>query len=127
MPETVASTASLWAFLPIGYALTVLIETPVLLVGLSPRHSTSLRLGCGLWLTACTYPMVVLVFPLLIWHTFGEGWYILVAETFAPLAECILFRQLLRSRPQNLQATRRDYAVITAANLASFLTGEYLF
>lgn len=84
-----ASTTSLWAFLPIGYALTVLIETPILLTGLAPGHSTKLRLGCGLWLTACTYPMVVLVFPLLIWDPFGEGWYILVAETFAPLAECL--------------------------------------
>ena len=110
-------TASLWAFLPIGYLLTVLIETPVLLIGLSPRHSTSRRVAAGLWLTACTYPMVVLVFPILIQGAAGRGWYLLVAETFAPLAECLLFRQLLISRPAASRATRRDYAVITLANL----------
>lgn len=121
------STASLWAFLPVGYALTVLIETPVLLIGLAPRHSIPRRLGMGLWLTACTYPIVVLVLPILVWNTLGEGWYIFTAELFAPLAECLLFGQLLRHQPPHLQATRRDYACIVLANLASFLTGEWIF
>jgi len=41
-----------WAFLPVGYLFSVLIETPVLLVGLSPRHPYGRRLFAGLWLTA---------------------------------------------------------------------------
>ena len=53
----------LWAFLPIGYLFTIAIETPVLLVGLSRKVTLKQRLCCGIWLTACTYPIVVLVLP----------------------------------------------------------------
>ena len=48
--------------------------------------------------------------------------YLAVAETFAPVAEVLLFRYLnsqsLLARPD------RDAAVIVMANLASFLLGE---
>ncbi len=42
-------TAVLWASLPAGYLFSVLVETPVLLLGLSPRHPVGRRLGraCG--------------------------------------------------------------------------------
>src|SRR5215210_4740072 len=83
-------TEDLWRFLPIGYLLTVAVETPVLLLLLSPRHPTRRRLFAGLWLTACTYPVVVLVLPVL----FGgapRAAYLAVAEVFAPAAECALF------------------------------------
>src|SRR5438309_6810655 len=79
---------NVWLFLPVGYLVTILIETPVLLVGLSARHPLRRRLFAGLWLTACTYPVVVLVLPLLI---ASRGPYLLAAETFAPVAECALF------------------------------------
>ena len=39
--------AELWAFLPWGYLLSVVLETPVLLAGLSPRHSLGRRVFCG--------------------------------------------------------------------------------
>lgn len=39
--------AALWRFLPWGYLLTVALELPVLLVGLSPRHSQRDRLVAG--------------------------------------------------------------------------------
>jgi hypothetical protein len=55
----------LWSFLPLGFLITVLIETPILLIGLSPRHSLRRRLAAGVWLTACSYPVVILVFPLI--------------------------------------------------------------
>jgi hypothetical protein len=58
------SPAELWRFLPLGYLFTILIETPVLLIGLSRRHSIRQRLFAGVWLTACTYPIVVLVMPI---------------------------------------------------------------
>jgi hypothetical protein len=32
------------------------IETPILLVGLSPKVSFKQKLWCGAWLNACTYP-----------------------------------------------------------------------
>src|SRR3712207_3950792 len=83
-------TARLWHFLPLGYLLTVAIETPVLLLGLSPRRPTRRRLLAGLWLTACTYPVVVLVLPV-VFGGASRAAYILTAEVFAPAAECALF------------------------------------
>ena len=59
------SPNELWRFLPLGYLLTILIETPILLIGLSGRHPFRRKLFAGVWLTACTYPIVVLVLPLL--------------------------------------------------------------
>jgi hypothetical protein len=53
----------LWYYLAVGYALSVLIETPILLVGLSARHPLGRRLFAGPWLAACTYPIVILVLP----------------------------------------------------------------
>ena len=113
------SPLELWRFLPIGYLFTIAIETPILFFGLSAPHSKKRRIFAGIWLTACTYPIVVLVLPLL----FSERWlFILVGEIFAPLAECALF-WLAFGR----EARWRDFAVIVIANLASFLLGEVIF
>jgi hypothetical protein len=96
----------------------------VLLVGLSPRHSLGRRLFAGMWLTACTYPVVVLVLPPLL--GFGTV-YLVVAETFAPVAECALFWAAFGSREEAWRPSMwRDFAVITLANLASFGFGEVL-
>lgn len=115
----------LWAFLPWGYLLTILLETPVLLLGLSRVHSLKRRFLSGLWLTAATYPIVVLVLPILVWKPYGRWPYLIIAETFAPLAECALFLLAYAgtagwSRGNQL----RDMLVITAANLWSFLAFE---
>src|ERR1700704_4792949 len=80
----------LWRFFPLGYLFSILIETPILLIGLSRRRSIKRRLFAGVWLTACTYPIVVLVLPLLFANA-SRVMYLIVAETFAPVAECILF------------------------------------
>jgi len=122
--------AALWAFLPKGYLLTVALETPVLLLGLSRRHPVGRRLFAGLWLTACTYPVVVLVLPILIPPSRSLAAYLLVAETFAPGAECALFAAAFHGaepgsgqRPDR-QSRWRDFAAITLANLFSFGLGE---
>ena len=116
----------LWLFLPVGYLTTILIETPVLLAGLSPKLSFKRKLLCGVWLTACTYPVVVLVLPaLLLEHS--RVLYLAVAETFAPVAECALFWLVFRGR--HLLAGNdwaRCFAAIVLANLASFGIGEIL-
>ncbi len=117
----------LWAFLPIGYVVTVLIETPVLLVGLSKSFLLRERLFAGLWLTAVTYPIVILVLPLIIGTRFGEAAYLGVAETFAPVAECLLFRAAFRDRGPLNRSWLRDFAAITVANLLSFAVGYALF
>jgi hypothetical protein len=121
--------AQLWAFLPMGYLLTVLLETPVLLLGLSRPHSFARRMYCGFMLTACTYPIVVLVMPLVLMPHFSYATYVGVAEVFAPAAECAIFyflvdRHELKLRPMQLA---QDMAAIVAANLISWLVGARLF
>ena len=58
------SSSELWRFFPLGYLFSILLETPILIIGLSKRHSIKRRLFAGVWLTSCTYPIVVLVLPL---------------------------------------------------------------
>lgn len=112
--------SSVWTFLLIGYALTVLIETPILLVGLGRQHERKRRILAGLWLTACTYPMVILFFPQWLHPGTQRLSYLTVAEVFAPVAECLLFWLAF----QPLVNARRDMLCITLANLASFGLGE---
>ena len=119
-------STELWRFLPIGYLFTIAIETPILLIGLSQRHTWRRRLFAGIWLTGCTYPIVTLVLPLVF-----EGrprWVFLsVAEVFAPVAECMLFWLAFGTRQETGKRSMwQDLAVIVVANLASFVAGELL-
>ena len=120
------SPSDLWHFFPLGYFFSILIETPILLIGLSQRHSLKRRLFAGIWLTACTYPIVVLVLPLALANV-SRAMYLVVAETFAPVAECVLFWLAYGEAEQVGKASMwRDFGAITFANLASFLGGEVL-
>lgn len=125
--------AELWRFLPIGYLFSIAIETPVLVVGLSARHSMKVRIFSGFWLTACTYPIVVLVMPLAVdllmprgsSPTLVRAVYLTIAETFAPVAECALFWLAFGSKEEwGKRSMWRDLITITLANLASFGAGE---
>ena len=120
------SPTELWRFLSFGYLLSILIETPVLLLGLSQRHPLRRRLLAGVWLTACTYPIVTLVLPL-IFVDRSRNVYLIVAETFAPVAECVLFWLAFGNTVEVGKASMwRDFAAIVVANLASFIGGEVL-
>jgi hypothetical protein len=124
--RTTSRPQDLWLFLPLGYLFTVAIETPVLLIGLSNKFSFKERFFAGLWLTACTYPVVVLVLPTL-FASSPRNLYLLVAETFAPVAECFLFWLVFQDRLRSdTLAKLRSFAVITLANLLSFAFGELL-
>lgn len=115
-------TEFLWRFLPLGYLFTVAVETPILWLMLSRIHPARRRLAAGLWLTACTYPVVILVMPIVI--GVEPRWlYLLVAETFAPAAECALFWAAFRGQAP---VTARDMGAIVLANLASFGFGELI-
>lgn len=124
----------------VGYLITVAVEGPVLVALLSRRHVLRVRLFSAVWLSACTYPVVWLVLPP--WFDLpAERWrYLLVAETFAPVAECAIFWYAF-IRPIPLRAAEagdgvrpapdraamwRDCAVIALANLCSFGLGEVL-
>lgn len=115
------SPSELWRFLPLGYLFTIAIEIPILFFGLSAHHSKIRKVVAGIWLTACTYPIVTLVLPLMLVNE-SRAFYLLIAETFAPVAECALF-WLAFGR----EARWRDFAAIVIANLASFLLGEIVF
>ena len=116
----------LWWFLPVGYLLTILIETPILVVGLPSKLTVHQKLLCGVWLTACTYPIVVLVLPT-IFFGMPRWQYLTVAEIFAPVAECVIFWFAFRSK-KLLQGVDwvRSFVAIVVANLASFGLGEVM-
>ncbi|MGH7227202.1 MAG: hypothetical protein ACRELF_28635, partial [Gemmataceae bacterium] len=106
---------------------SISIETPILLAGLSLRHSWKRRLFAGVWLTACTYPIVRLVLPSCIDPDEHRRLYLAVAETFAPVAECALFWTAFGTRAEwGRRSMIRDFLVIVLANLASFGGGELL-
>ncbi len=116
----------LWLFFPIGYLTTILIETPILIFGLSPKLSFKQRIFCGIWLTLCTYPIVVLVLPNIL-GSISWTLYIIVAEIFAPLAECIIFWFMFKGKVQFVKSDWiRCFIAIIVANLASFGIGEIL-
>ena len=118
-----------WHFLIVGYILTVTVETPILMVKLSPRHPLKHRLFAGIWVNACSYPIVVLVLhPLLIRELqCSRGVYLAVAETFAPVSECVLFWLAFGSRQEfGKRSMWWDFAAITVANLVSFGVGELI-
>jgi hypothetical protein len=117
--------AERWLSFLIGYLASIAVETPVLLIGLSPRHPLSRRLFCGVWLTACTYPVVALVLPEMFDPDRQRWLYLLVAETFAPATECALFWAAFGQRSERWRLSMwRDLGVVVLANLASFGVGE---
>jgi len=118
--------SELWWFLPIGYLLTIAVETPILIAGLSSSHSLRRRFFAGFWLTACTYPIVILVLPLLL-SNYSRRTFLMVAEVFAPVVECLLFWLAFDWRSSATQKeVARDFIAIVIANLASFGVGEIL-
>ncbi|HEV8368484.1 MAG TPA: hypothetical protein VGQ39_11090 [Pyrinomonadaceae bacterium] len=120
------SPSELWRFFPIGYLVTIAIEAPILVVGLSSRHSLRRRLFAGAWLTGCTYPIVTFVVPLML-ATQSRRLLLLIAEVFAPVAECMLFWLAFGSSAESgRKDIWRDFLTIVVANLASFAVGEML-
>jgi hypothetical protein len=111
----------------IGYLITISIETVILVLLLSRRHSMRVRLFSGIWLSACTIPVVWLVLPSLFEPT--DRWrFLLVAEALAPISECTIFWfGFISSREKSRWATVRDFVAIATANLCSFGFGEMLF
>jgi hypothetical protein len=118
------TTHQLLLWVPIGYLFSICVETPVLLLCLSRRHPLRHRLYAGIWLTACTYPIVVLVMYPWLMPT-SEALYLWVAETFAPGAECLLFWLAFGKREElGTDSFKCDMLAVVLANLASFGLGE---
>jgi hypothetical protein len=109
-----------------GYLLGVAVEAPLLVAGLSRRHSLRRRAAAGVWLTGCTYPIVALVLPTLFAPTGSGLAYLVGAETFAPLAECGLFTLAFGRGEGGRGPFVRDLLAIVVANLASFAVGVAL-
>jgi hypothetical protein len=118
------SARELCAEFLVGFLFSIAVETPVLLVGLSARHTWRRRLFAGVWLTGCTYPVVFFVLPAFFRSRTS---YLFVAETLAPAAECVLFTVLFAGLERaGTKSLVRDWAAIALANLASFALGEIL-
>ena len=116
----------LWYFLPIGYLTTIAIETSILFFLLPKKLSLKQKILCGIWLTACTYPIVVLVLPPLIMD-YSRGLYLLVAESVAHFGECVIFWLAFRGREDfETRDWIRAFIAILLANFASFSIGELL-
>jgi len=116
-----------WLQLLMSYGLTVVIESPILMVALSWAHPWRHRLFAGVWLTSCSYPVIALVLPYFI--STAESWptYVVAAEVFAPVFECFLF-WLVFDRPRTCARAMlgRDFGAIIVANLTSFGLGTLL-
>jgi len=108
-----------------AYLVTVLVETPILALGLGRRHPLGDRIAYGLWLSAATLPIVWFVLPPLFE---SRARYLVVAETFAPVAEILLFWLGCRAAGVDPRPSLgRDAATIVVANLASFGVGLLLY
>jgi hypothetical protein len=117
----------LWWWFPIGYLLSITIETPILLFGLSARHPMSRRLFAGIWLTACTYPIVALVLPQVFDIEKQRFLYLLVGESIAHFGECALFWMAFGTKEEwGRRSMWQDFVAILLANWASFSAGELL-
>lgn len=118
-PDVLPDVESLWRWLPVGYVLTVLLETPVLWTGLRADHAKTTRLLAAAWLTGVTYPIVAVALPALLWPHTSYATYLVVAETFAITTEMALFRWRWGGTP-------RDLAVVGLANVVSAVAGGML-
>jgi hypothetical protein len=112
-----------WSFLPIGYCISVAVETPILMIGLAPAHSLRQRALAGLWLTACTYPFFILVMPF--WFSSRET-YLAVGEVLVAVTESALFLGAFGWQDRRWAARGRNCGAIVLANLASLGVGEWM-
>ena len=97
----------------------------MLLVGLSRRHPV----GCGCSPGCGSPPARTRSCGSCSRQLFeNRTLYLLVAETFAPVAECVLFWfAFIVGLPHDRRATVRDMVAITVANLCSFGLGELIY
>ena len=102
----------------IALAATLLIEGAVLWGALASHHTRTVRLQSAALLSMATLPLVWFVLPAVCLPALGRLGYLLVAETFAPAAECALFRVLAGPA-----MTRQDTIAIVAANVLSLTAG----
>ncbi len=112
-------------FLLCGGIITILIEGTVLWFGLGRRYSTGEKLFFAVWLTAATYPVVVLVLPSLMSTSEPRSAYLFAAESFAIIGECALFT--IGSVRLDKSVYFKELGVIVIANLISFAGGEFYF
>ena len=113
---------ALLLFFPMGYLATVALEAPWLLLGLSKDRTIAQRIIASFWLTACTYPVVAVVLPLLLSRSLNYWGYLVVAEGFAILTECSLYHYAFRSI--HASSRHQDTIVITTANICSLTIGS---
>ncbi len=108
---------SYWQLFLQGLVLSIAIECPILAMGLSPQHPLKHRLATGVWLTLCTYPIVFLVLPSLLYPYIPYKTFVLIAETIVITCEWGLFISV------TAHYAWRDLLAILIANIASIAAG----
>jgi hypothetical protein len=131
-----ANTQIVWRVLLLGYCLFVAIELPIFLLALSARNDRRQRIFSALWLTACSFPLVILVMPAFIDMFVPKDWHgpvnTMQIALITPIVECLLFWMLTRpldepNSPQVSQAEWiHDLFVIVFANVLSFFAWWYI-
>ena len=112
---------SAWFYLVVGYVLTVIVELPILVVGLGTEHSLRRKIAAGFWLTACTYPVVVLVYR----PCSGPLPGVRDGSTFPSPSHSRRSANAVCSGGID-RLSQRDVVAIVVANLSSFAMGEIL-
>ena len=113
-----------WQTLPWAYLFTIAIESAVLWFALSRQHPAGRRLFAGVWLTACTFPVLWIALPAVMYPQSPRWLLVLVGEAFVFAAECVLFWFAFDRGRSSRRDTLRDILAVVLANLASFLLGE---
>ncbi len=109
----------------LGLCSTLLIETLILYFGLGKEYDGRSKVLIGCLLSLATFPIVNLLIP--IWLNpetmlFAYCW---ISETFAFLAECLLFVFIFSKKRSTKSQLAVNCAIIFLANVASFTYGYF--
>jgi hypothetical protein len=118
------TSPAVWVFLIIGYLATVAIEAPVLIAGLSTQRSRQARIAAAFWLTACTYPVVVLTLPAIAGSSNDWVTSLLLAEVVVACGKSCSGGMMCGR--QLIGGPQRDDLVILVANILSAALGQWL-
>jgi len=101
----------------LAYALTLLVEIPLLYLVTRKRAKASLILATGIIMNTCTLPVVWFILP----GWLEGGAYVLVSEVFAVVIEFVIIRFILSLD------SRTAFLGSFLANMGSFLFGILIF
>lgn len=102
------------------FVLTLLLEAPFFYFLLNSLRPI-LRLSVIFFVNLATHPFIFLILPQIMMK-FNKSYlfYLIVAETFAPIVEALLLIKVWKISP------KKAFAISLIANLCSWMIGSYL-